>query len=194
MEPGPLPPHERTWRHPSELGPSAGDAVVASRSSHGLALVVASGTLVVALIAVLVVTTTPRSGEQGVTLSATTMPPFVSTAPADSSPAAMVNADTADETKRTPTPTLLLASLVAIPTQVASAPQFLTSVPDVADDLPRAGESVTVQTDHMTYHCTWADLALFEMPDGAIVVDTDGSLVAQIDGGELVELAGFTDD
>jgi hypothetical protein len=192
VEPGPIPPHERTWRHPSELGPRAHAEAPSGRANHTLALVGASGTLVVALIAVLVVVTSPRSGDESTTLSATTMPAFVTVSPTVTSPAALANGDR--DIKRVPTPTLLLASLIAIPNEVASAPQSLTGKPHVAAALPKDEERVMVQTDEMTYHCTWADLPMLEMPDGSLVVDGDGSLVAEVDGGELIELAGFDDD
>ena len=52
-----------------------------------------------------------------------------------------------------------------------------------------------VQTDDVTYHCTWADVAEQLLAhDGAIVVDLDGALVAHVDDGELVEVAGLSDD
>lgn len=192
MEPGPIPPHERTWRHPSELGPRAHVDDRAGRPNHTLGLVVASGTLMVALVAVLVVTTTPRPGDEATMLSATTMPAYVAVSPAASSPVALASAER--DVKRLPTPALLLTRLIAIPNEVASAPHFHADVPRVAAALPLADDRVTVQTDEMTYHCTWAVLSMLDIPDGALVVDGDGALVAEIDGGELVELAGFSDD
>jgi hypothetical protein len=40
----------------------------------------------------------------------------------------------------------------------------------------------------VTYHCTWADVGLLEMPDGTMVVDGDGDLVAHVDEGEVIAL------
>jgi len=186
VEPGPLPPHERTWRHPSELGPSA-DPWPAQQRGHGLALVVTTGTLVVVMIAVLVVATTPRSADPTSSMTATTMPAFVVTPPV-----AIVRPEA--DTTRVSVPALLLASLIAIPNEIASAPQFTSHRPRVAEDLPTAREQVMVQTDDVTVHCTWADVQEMPMPDGAIVVDLDGALVARVDDGELVESAGRSDD
>jgi hypothetical protein len=186
VEPGPLPPHERTWRHPSELGPSA-DPWPAQQRGHGLALVVTTGTLVVVMIAVLVVATTPRSADPTSSMTATTMPAFVVT-----TPVAIVRPEA--DTTRVSVPALLLASLIAIPNEIASAPQFTSHRPRVAEDLPTAREQVMVQTDDVTVHCTWADVQEMPMPDGAIVVDLDGALVARVDDGELVESAGRSDD
>jgi hypothetical protein len=39
VEPGPLPPHERSWRHPSELGPTRVDVDDPPSNSHLVALV-----------------------------------------------------------------------------------------------------------------------------------------------------------
>ena len=52
-----------------------------------------------------------------------------------------------------------------------------------------------VQTDDVTYHCTWAEVRRARLAhDGAVVVDVDGALVAHVDDGELVEVAGLVDD
>ncbi len=120
-------------------------------------------------------------------MSATTLPAFVVT-----DPVAIVRPD--HDTKRAPTPTLLLMTLVAIPNEIASAPQFTSHDTQIAKDPPTAGQQVMVQTDEVTYHCTWADVAMLTMPDGAVVVDLDGALVAHVDDGELVEVAGREDD
>lgn len=150
-------------------------------------LVVTTGTLVVALIAVLVVATTPRSTGQSSSLTATTMPAFVVT-----TPVAIIRPEA--EPKRAPTPTLLLASLVAIPNEIASAPQIMGRKPRVAEDAPTARQQVVVQTDDVTYHCTWRQVAMLSMPDGTMVVDLDGELVAYVHDGELLEAAGRPDD
>ncbi|MET0663098.1 MAG: hypothetical protein ABWZ42_08200 [Ilumatobacteraceae bacterium] len=189
MEPGPLPPHERSWRHPSELGPRSADPAHPHQRGPGLTLVVTTGTLVVVMIAVLVVATTPRSSNQPSSMTATTMPAFVVT-----TPVAIVRAE--PEARRPPEPTLQLASLVAIPNEIAAAPQIAGTEPEAADDPPTAKQRVMVQTDDVTYHCTWAQVqvATAPFPDGAIVVDLDGALVAHVDDGELVEVAGRSDD
>jgi hypothetical protein len=187
VEPGPLPPHERTWRHPSELGPGVPDEPATHARGPGLMLVVSTGTLVVALIAVLVVATTPRSTGQSSTLTATTMPAFVVT-----TPVAIIRPEA--EPKHVPAPALLLASLVAIPNEIASAPQITGHKPRVADEAPTSRQRVMVQTDFFTYHCRWALVAMLPMPDGTMVVDLDGELVAYVHDGELVEVAGGSDD
>jgi len=153
---------------------------------------VTTGTLVVVMIAVLVVATTPRSSNQPSSMTATTMPAFVVT-----TPVAIVRADPQPRRAPEPTvqPTLQLASLVAIPNEIAAAPQFAGQEQQVAEDPPTASQQVMVQTDDVTYHCTWAEVAEQLLAhDGAIVVDLDGALVAHVDDGELVEVAGLSDD
>lgn len=63
MERGPLPPHERTWRHPSELAASESAQLRAdpgSRSLRTTALV--AGTLGLVVVGVLAIMVTPSSG------------------------------------------------------------------------------------------------------------------------------------
>lgn len=55
MEPGPLPPHERAWRHPSELGPPPHEPT----STTGRLLIVTSATVSLLLVGLLVITMTP---------------------------------------------------------------------------------------------------------------------------------------
>ena len=45
-----------------------------------------------------------------------------------------------------------------------------------------------MQTEDVTYHCTWADVELLEMPDGTMVVDDHGDLVAHVDEGQVIAL------
>jgi hypothetical protein len=186
VEPGPLPPHERTWRHPSELGPTSGDVdATTSFGPHTKMLAAASGVLAFMLVVAIVVTATPDRSDAPTALSATTTP-VVAFSSSTLRPA---------ETPRhtiAPAQALLLVSLTAIPNEIASAPQLSQQLPAVADRLPKSSEAVMVQTADVTYHCTWADVALLEMPDGTMVVDGHGDLVAQVDEGEVVALVEDT--
>ena len=58
----------------------------------------------------------------------------------------------------------------------------------MADELPESSDDVMIQTADMTYHCTWGDVELLEMPDGTMVVDDQGELVAHVDDGEFIPL------
>ena len=57
MDQGPLPPHERPWRHPSELGPPEHEA----STSGAKVLIVTTATLSLLLVGLLVVAITPGS-------------------------------------------------------------------------------------------------------------------------------------
>jgi hypothetical protein len=182
VEPGPLPPHERTWRHPSELGPTSNDVdMTSSFGPHAKLLVAATGALAVMLIAAIVVTATPSRSEAPTALSATTTPVVAFSA------TSLARVETPRHTIATEQ-ALLMISMSAIPNEIASAPKLSLDSPAVASHLPKSSESVIVQTDDVTYHCTWADVELLEMPDGTMVVDGDGDLVAHVDEGEVIAL------
>lgn len=75
MERGPLPPHERTWRHPSELAAEERAiflAQVTPRSARLTALT--SGTLGLLAVGLLMVTITPDRAESPIAISASTTP------------------------------------------------------------------------------------------------------------------------
>jgi hypothetical protein len=55
VEPGPLPPHERAWRHPSELGPPPHEPT----STSGRVLIVTSAAVSLVLIGLLALAVTP---------------------------------------------------------------------------------------------------------------------------------------
>lgn len=74
MERGPVPPHERTWRHPSELAAQERlelRAVVAPRTTRVTAL--AAGTFGLIIVAALVLVVTPRDQRAPIAVSATTL-------------------------------------------------------------------------------------------------------------------------
>jgi hypothetical protein len=75
VERGPLPPHERTWRHPSELAAeerAVERAQAAAPSTRFVAL--ATGTLGLLAVGVMILTVTPRRLESPIAISATTTP------------------------------------------------------------------------------------------------------------------------
>jgi len=78
----PLPPHERTWRHPSEL--AAAERLElrhtpAHRSTRGFAI--ATGSIGLVALGVLMILVTPPAQDSPVAVSATTSPSTVRTAP-----------------------------------------------------------------------------------------------------------------
>ncbi len=81
VERGPLPPHERTWRHPSELAAEERAvlrAQAAAPSTRAFALT--TGTLGLLAVGVLIMTVTPRRQESPIAISATTSPAVVAAA------------------------------------------------------------------------------------------------------------------
>lgn len=68
MDRAPLPPHERPWRHPSELGPPSHEPA----STSGRVIIATAATLSLLLVGLLVVSLTPDRADTPQTVSATT--------------------------------------------------------------------------------------------------------------------------
>jgi hypothetical protein len=84
VERGPLPPHERTWRHPSELAAeerAAARAEAAAPSTRVFAIT--TGTIGLLAVGVLILTVSPRRQESPIAISATTSPVAATTAGSD---------------------------------------------------------------------------------------------------------------
>jgi len=69
VEHGPLPPHEREWRHPSELGPPAHEPTTRS----GRVLIASTATLGLLLVGALAITMTPRRSASPMAASSTAL-------------------------------------------------------------------------------------------------------------------------
>ena len=185
VEPGPLPPHERSWRHPSELGPTRHDVV---DDSKGHLPAFAFGALAVLAVAGLLIAMTPRPASNPIALSATTMPPATVRAPAVSTAAAP--AVTATARPAGISAATLLTTFAAFPHAVSSGPQLTIDGTEIAEREPADDEVVLVRTDAVTYQLPWGQLPLLDMPDGTVVFSVDGELVAHVRGGAMVILAG----
>lgn len=191
---GPLPPHERSWRHPSELGPTRFDVEVADTGSHLAAL--AAGTMAVLAVAVMVVAMTPRTAAGPVALSATTTPARAAATPASIAPSAMISTVSSSGSPLSIAvqiwrrPDASLKSFAAFPHAVTSAPQLDLDGTEIADERPDDDEMVFVRTDAVTYRMRWDDAQTIEARDGSVVFDADGDLVAYVDGGDLISLVG----
>ena len=177
VDPAPLPPHERPWRHPSEVGPTRLDV---DGDGGGRLVVIAAGTLAALLVVAMIVAVTPRQSDGPVAVSATTTPatPATSASPTTSPPDAQAS-----------TPAVQLVSIAAIPNAVAAGPVGARAARAVADDLPDANDPVLVRTDSVTYRIAWADLARIELAEDAVVIDRNGEMVARIEDGEIVVVA-----
>jgi hypothetical protein len=185
VEPGPLPPHERSWRHPSELGPTRHDV---ADDSKGRMPAFAFGALAVIVVAGLVIAVTPRPASNPIALSATTMPPLTVRSPA-TAPAVVSAAAPTARTSGIPV-AALLTSFAAFPHAVSSGPQLTIDGTDIAEREPADDVAVLVRTDAVTYRLPWGQVPLLDMPDGTVVFSLDGELIAHVRDGALVILAG----
>jgi hypothetical protein len=188
VEPGPLPPHERSWRHPSELGPTRLDVDDTSRRSQVSLLALAGGTMAVLAVAAMVVAMTPRAASGPLALSSTTTPITVR-AVVEPPQDAAVNSGTPSMT-RTPlaAQTVLSTSFVAFPHAITPGPQLDVDGTQVADAAPADDDTVFVRTEAVTYQLTWDLARHMDVPDGSVIFDADGELVARVSDGDLLSL------
>jgi hypothetical protein len=195
VEHGPLPPHERSWRHPSELGPTRADVEVGPPRHLGP---LAFGAVAMFAVAAMIVAMTPRSAPGDSLLSATTAP-FTSTRPPDEAAVRTVRSDRAVRTVETlpagePATGIpvaaILTSFASFPHAVMSSPPLTLDGTDVADELPLDGDLVYVHTDAVTYRLPWSQVPSLAPPDGSMVFDEDNSVVAVVDQGRLLMVAG----
>ncbi len=68
MDRAPLPPHERSWRHPSELGPPAHEPT----STSGRVIIATAATLSLLLVGLLAISMTPDEGDGPQTIASIT--------------------------------------------------------------------------------------------------------------------------
>lgn len=181
VEPGPLPPHERSWRHPSELGPTRHD-VVEEPGGHLAPFLF--GALAVAAIAGLVISMTPRSASNPVALSATTMAPAVIAAPGGAPTPSVPTARPSGIPMGA-----LLTSFAAFPHAVTSGPRLDLDGTSIASGEPAADDVVLVRTAAVTYRLPWGQVPLLDMTDGTVVFTVDGDLLAHVREGDLVVLS-----
>jgi hypothetical protein len=75
VEHGPVPPHERTWRHPSEVAAEERELLRAEPTpATSRAFALTTGTIGLLAIAALLLTVTPSRGAQPIAVDATTIP------------------------------------------------------------------------------------------------------------------------
>ncbi len=168
VSPAPLPPHERPWRHPSELAPTRDD-VEPEVNRFTLPLIVGSATMLV--VAVLVVAITPSpSASDPIALSGTT------------TPARLTRAAPADEA------VVRIAAFTPIPNAVAAIPTFHIDGRRAATRLPRANEWVLAQTESATYRLLWGEVQWLDVDGLAVIVDESLALIGYIDHGHFYPL------
>jgi len=181
--PAPIPPHERQWRHPSELAPTAADI---AQPSNARALILATGTTALLLAAVLVVAFSPPRSAAPSAVSATTLP----AATIEFQRAGEIDRDVASrqEAIRPQRSTILSTNglaLVGAPNAVSAAPVGNADDFAIAGDIPADTERVIVLTTSHAYDLRWGDIIDIAAPNGSIVMTRDGSLLAMFVSGEL---------
>lgn len=175
-----MPPHERSWRHPSELAPTRVDLDPDITAPARSPLPLLAGTLAVAVVVVLVVAMTPQAGDDGDLAAVTTLPAFSTAPPA---------ASTTGLASGLPTTSFGFARLTAIPQQIAVAPSTIVDRPEVpVDDFT----IVYLVTDDGIYRTRWHELRVKADPSwlsplgAAVVVTGEGHRVADVVQGALV--------
>jgi hypothetical protein len=164
VERAPVPPHERTWRHPSELAAGVRAELVAEpATATAKALTVSVGAVTLIALAVVVVSFTPdRAGDR-----------FADRATPSTVASALLSAGRN-----------FMAQLAAADDERPN----VTTVAAVSRAAPAPTDAVTVLTDppiRASFGRVHATLVLVGAPDGTAVVDAGGRLIAvwSIDGG-----------
>jgi len=182
--PAPIPPHERQWRHPSELAPTAADI---DTPTNGRALILATGTTALLLVAVLVVAFSPPRSSAPSAVSATTLP--AATIELQRSAGEAERSASSDQDMLRPQRNTILSAtglaLVGAPNAVSAAPVGNADDFAIAGDIPAATERVIVLTSSHAYDVQWGDIDDIAAPNGSIVMTRDGSLLAMFVSGEL---------
>ena len=182
VEPAPVPPHERSWRHPSELAPTRSDLDPDITAPGRSPLPLLAGTLAVAAVVVLVMAMTPRAGDDGGVAAVTTLPAF-STAPPSEATRAVAGVASGLSAA-----SFGFTRLTAIPSAIAVAPSIADEPAVPVDD----ATFVYLVTDDSIYRTRWHVLRVHEDPSWlqplgtAVVVTSDGNRVADIVDGVLV--------
>ena len=176
-----MPPHERSWRHPSELAPTRDDLDPDTTGPARSPLPLLAGTLAVAAVVVLVVAMTPRGRDDGEFAAVTTLPAF-STSPPSGAPQAVA----AGVSSGVSAASFGFTRLTAIPSAIAVTPS-IADEPATVDD----ATFVYLITDDSIYRTRWHVLRIHEdrtwlQPLGAaVVVTSDGNRVADLVDGVL---------
>jgi hypothetical protein len=196
VERAPVPPHERPWRHPSELAAGARAELVAEPATTSAKLLTISlGAFTLIALAAVVVAFTPDRADEGLAdratpstvasallsagrtfvaelTAATEERVAVTTIAASPAGNSDTDADRADGTAPTATAT------ATVPLRVNGARTLVTI--EVAPEEPDPHDRVTALTDppvRTSYLRVRAALAAADAPDDTVVVDGAGRLV-----------------
>jgi hypothetical protein len=197
-ERGPLPPHERPWRHPSELGPPEHEPT----TTAGRVLIATTATLSLALIGLLVLTVTPDRSPDPTSTGATTARPSVTFAALER-PALPMVTPIGDEgwgvttrgaiagragivSARLPSGDIVDVKIIRTDT---AAGLTVVSLPakeigyELADASPAPSDTVLVNGEPPLV-VAMNELAALDVDEGTPVLDGDGDLVGLCTAGE----------
>jgi hypothetical protein len=172
------------------------------QGTGGRGLVLATGAVAAVVVAMMVITLTPRRSPAPTAAMVTTIPPANVELQSDAAPTIAgdepARASTGVETvgfeqvgiRGTPLAGDEIVALTAIPNAVSAAPIEEADDIDMAGGEPRANDPVLLLTPSHTYRVRWADVERLHAPDGAIVITEDGGLVASFFDGEMAVLVG----
>jgi hypothetical protein len=182
--PAPIPPHERHWRHPSELGPTIADV---DMDQSGRGLVLTTGVTAALLAAVMVIVLTPPRASAPTAITATTIASVSVRSPnaarfegaeaSRNSGIVRLNQSTMSVDR-----TLILSGT---PNAVSAAPVDQSGNYEYAMRLPERDERVIVFDRSFVYEFSWSEIDRVGAPDGAVVVTLSGELIAVFVAGEL---------
>ncbi len=182
MEPAPLPPHERSWRHPSELAPTVSDV---DRSTGGRNLVLVTGTAAAVLVVMLVVALTPPPSSAPTAISSTTLP-SVSARDPNAARSTVERAQGIVQLERSSVTQESVLTLSGSPNAISAAPDAATSDLQIARSVPDPNDRVILLTGSHTYNLRWHQVALIaDAPDGAVVMTRSGELIAVLVDGDV---------
>jgi hypothetical protein len=186
----PLPPHERPWRHPSELGPPAHEPT----STSGRVLIVTTATLSLLLIGLLALSMTPGRGADPVAVEATTDGPATQLAalerpalpmvtPLGDDGWAVTSSGAVGERRGTMAARLPSGEVVDVEiVRLAQSGVTLVSLPARTEGYQLAASS-PAPTDTVVVHAAdpvvvpMVDVARLDVAEGTPVLDGDGALV-----------------
>jgi hypothetical protein len=188
----PLPPHERPWRHPSELGPPAPEPT----STSGRVIIATAATLSLLLIGLLAISMTPDQGGTPRAVASTTSGshgsavaleqprvPLVTPIGDDGwalATSGAVKASTGVMSARLPTGDVVDVRIVR---RDDDAGLTLVSLPSqtsgyrLAASPPAPTDTVEVHSSRRTQVVEMVALSTLDVEEGAAVVDDDGDLV-----------------
>jgi hypothetical protein len=208
----PLPPHERTWRHPSELAAAERQAVRTTEAATSTrTFAIATGTVGLVAVGMLMFAVTPRQQESPIAISATTTPiapgegralaSALATPIGDGGQALMTLSAIAPERGDELDVRLTSGPVVTAVVDGTSAGLVIVSITselaghEIADDLPGPDEIVTVMADPPVT-VAFSAVDTVEADEGTPVLDSDGNLVGlctQFHDGGSVAVIDVTD-